>query len=128
DGREDMAAIPWWSERIPGALLASWVSQHLGNRARDALAADELYRQAREAADAEPVLREFARRADREADGAKGARWSYRRDFGRCGLLVIDSRGGRILAGGRRSMVGEAEFGWIESQVAGDYDHLLVGT
>ncbi|MEA2608014.1 MAG: hypothetical protein QOJ75_257, partial [Chloroflexota bacterium] len=44
-------------------------------------------------------------------------------------LLVIDSRCGRILAGGDRSMIGETEFAWIQEQVDdGPYDHLLVGT
>jgi hypothetical protein len=126
--RADMASTGWWAERITGALLAYWIYQHLGNLAPDALAADELYQRVREAADAEPILREFAKAADREADGEKGARWSYRRDFGRVRLLVIDTRCGRILADGRRSMVSEAEFAWIESHVDGDYDHLLVGS
>ena len=78
--------------------------------------------------DAEPLLREFAEAADREADGAKGARWSYRRDFGPVRLLVIDSRCGRILDQGRRSMLSDAEFDWIDEQLTGDYDHLLIGT
>jgi hypothetical protein len=126
--RQDMEATGWWAERITGALMAYWIYQHLGNLAPEALAADGIYRQVREAADAEPVLREFAKAADREADGEKGAQWSYRRDFGRTRLLVIDSRCGRILADDHRSMVSEPEFRWIESQVDGDYDHLLVGT
>jgi hypothetical protein len=126
--REEMAATGWWAARITGALMAYWIYQHLGNLAPDALATDELYKQVRDADDAEPLLRAFAVRADREADGLKGAQWSYRRDFGRCRLLVIDSRCGRILADDRRSMVSEDEFGWIESQVDGEYDHLLVGT
>jgi hypothetical protein len=33
-----------------------------------------------------------------------------------------------MLDEGDRSMVSEAEFAWIEQQVEGDYDHLLVGT
>jgi hypothetical protein len=74
------------------------------------------------------MLREFAAAADREADGQKGARWSYRRDLGGTRLLVIDSRCGRMLDEGDRSMVSEAEFRWIEAQVEGEYDHLLVGT
>ena len=78
--------------------------------------------------DAEPLLREFAAAADREADGGKGARWSFRRDLGRVRLLVIDSRCGRILADGARSMVSEDEFAWVVEQTAGDYDHLLIGT
>jgi len=96
--REDMEATYWWAERITGALMAYWIYQHLGNLAPDALAANEVYQQVRAAADAEPVLREFAKAADREADGEKGAQWSYRRDFGRTRLLMIDSRCGRILA------------------------------
>jgi len=126
--REDIAATTWWSERITGALMAYWIYQHLGNLAPAALAVDQLYRNVCAAEDAEQTLREFARQADREADGAKGAQWSYRRDLGRCRLLVIDSRCGRILADARRSMLSEPEFGWIESQVDGDYDHLLIGT
>src|SRR4029079_13857565 len=67
--------------------------------------------------------------ADLEADGAKGAMWSFRRDLGRVRLIVIDSRCRRMLADGRHAMVGEAEFTWIEQQVEdGDYDHLVVGT
>ncbi len=49
------------------------------------------------ASDCEPMLREFAAAADKEADGRKGAQWSYRRDLGDVRLLVIDSRCGRML-------------------------------
>jgi hypothetical protein len=74
------------------------------------------------------LLRDFAAAADGEADGVKGARWSYRRDLGPVRLLVVDSRCGRILADDRRSMLSEDEFGWIRDQLGGDYQHLLVGT
>jgi len=126
--RDEMGRTGWWPERIVGGLISYWVYQHLGNLHPDALAADELYQRVRAATDGEPLLREFAVAADREADGAKGAQWSYRRDFGRVRLLVIDSRCGRILVEGGRSMVSKAEFEWIESQTDGDYDHLLIGT
>lgn len=127
--RRDMQAKNWWHERIVGALSSYWVYQHLGNLSPSELAADTLYQRVRSHdGDAEPLLREFAIAADREADGAKGARWSYRRDFGPVRLLVIDSRCGRILDEGERSMLSEAEFDWIEAQLAGDYRHLLIGT
>lgn len=127
--RQDMQAQDWWQERIIGALSSYWVYQHLGNLGPAELADDELFQQVRRCdGDAEPLLRRFAIAADREADGAKGARWSYRRDLGRVRLLVIDSRCGRILDQGHRSMLGDAEFQWIEDQLAGDYDHLLIGT
>jgi hypothetical protein len=127
--REEMQRTAWWEERITGALSSYWIYQHLGNLKPERLAADETYRAVRAASDGEEVLRAFARSADREADGAKGAMWSYRRDIGRVRLLVIDSRCGRILADGRRSMIGEEEFQWIEAQTDdGDYDHLVIGT
>ena len=55
--------------------------------------------------------------------------WSYRRDLGPVRMLVIDSRCGRILADGRRSMVSDAEFEWLEHQVDdGGFEHLVVVT
>ena len=93
------------------------------------LGANDLYQRVRaHSGDVEPMLREFASAADEEADGAKGTRWSYRRDLGPARLLMIDSRCGRVLANGHRSMVSEPEFRWIEEQSEGVYDHLLVGT
>jgi hypothetical protein len=127
--RLDMQATDWWEERITGGLMAYWIYQHLGNLSPDGLAANDTLKAAREADDAGPLLRAFAQHADREADGAKGTQWSYRRDLGRVRLLVIDSRCGRILADRRHLMIGEQEFAWIEQAVEdGDYDHLVVGT
>jgi hypothetical protein len=127
--RRDMQRTSWWEERIIGGLSSYWVYQHLGNLSPQHLASDKLYQQVRaHDGDCEQMLREFAAAADREADGAKGAQWSYRRDLGHARMLVIDSRCGRVLETGERSMVSEAEFRWIEEQVAGSYDHLLVGT
>jgi PhoD-like phosphatase len=129
--RDQMQATDWWRERIIGGLTSYWVYQHLGNLSPDELDADAVYAAVRAASaageDAAGVLREFAIQADREADGAKGYRWSYWRDLGRTRLVVIDSRCGRILDG-ERSMLSDAEFDWIEKQVDGDYDHLLIGT
>ncbi len=126
--RRDMQATGWWQERIVGGLASYWVYQHLGNLTPDDLAGNELYARIRESGEGTELLRGFAARADAEADGVKGTRWSYRRDFGRTRLLMIDSRCGRILAGGARSMVSHDEFAWITAQTDGDYDHLLIGT
>ena len=127
--REDMARTSWWEERIIGGLSSYWVYQHLGNLSPQDLEENALYQRVRaHEGDCEEMLRVFAAAADKEADGHKGAQWSYRRDLGDIRLLVIDSRCGRMLEEGERSMVSEAEFRWIEEQVAGDYEHLLVGT
>jgi phosphodiesterase/alkaline phosphatase D-like protein len=127
--RLDMQRTTWWEGRITGALMSYWIYQHLGNLSPAALAADETYQTARSTTDGAPALRSFAQAADREADGAKGAMWSFRRDLGGVRLLVIDSRCGRILADDNHLMVGEAEFAWIEAQVGdGQFDHLVIGT
>jgi hypothetical protein len=127
--RAEMQRTSWWEERIIGALSSYWVYQHLGNLAPQALAENALYQKVRSYdGDATPLLRDFAAAADKEADGHKGAQWSYRRDLGDVRILVIDSRCGRMLETGDRSIVSEEEFAWIERQTEGDYDHLLVGT
>jgi phosphodiesterase/alkaline phosphatase D-like protein len=127
--RLDMQATDWWEERIAGALMSYWIYQHLGNLSPRRLAENTLYERVRSVPDAEPVLRAFAQAADREADGAKGTMWSYRQDLGPVLLLVVDSRCGRILADGRRSMISDAEFDWVERQVEdGKFRHLVVVT
>jgi hypothetical protein len=131
--REDMQRTDWWADRITGGLASYWVYQHLGNLGPAELAGSELYQQVRASSDpagAENMerLRAFAAHADAEAQGAKGTRWSFRRDFGRVRLVMVDSRCGRILADCRRSMISEPEFDWVADQLNGDYDHLLVGT
>ncbi len=119
----------WWANRISGAFMSYWIYQHLGNLSPEGLAADAMYRAALAEPDVTLALRSFAQQADREADGGPGIMWSYRRDFGPVRLLVIDSRAGRVLTEGRRSMIGDAEFEWVERQVEdGSFDHLIIGT
>jgi len=125
--RQDIQATSWWAERITGGLMSYWIYQHLGNLAPGELDEDKTYAAVRAAGDGEAVLRAFAQAADREADGAKGARWSHWRDLGPTRLVVIDSRCGRILDG-TRSMLSESEQEWIVARLDGDYDHLLLGT
>jgi len=92
--RREMRATGWWRERLLGGLVSYWVYQHLGNLSPGELAEDPLYARVRAAEDGAPVLREFAERADADPSTV---RWSYRRDFGRVRLLMVDSRAGRVL-------------------------------
>ena len=127
--RRDMRATTWWRERITGALMSYWIYQHLGNLSATELRSNDLLAQVYERATASGDPASVRRGADREADGGPGVMWSYRRDYGRVRLLMIDSRCGRVLQEGHRQMVGDAEFAWIEAQTEdGDFDHLLVGT
>ncbi len=140
--RRDVARLPWWSERIVAGLSSYWVYQHLGNLSPAELDVEPTWQRIRTlppGEDAEPLLRELAVRADAEADGAKGYRWSYRRDLEHVRLVVLDSRCGRVLDADERSMVSRREWDWVEDQLrwpngAADPDgtdppeHVLVGT
>ena len=122
---EEARQHEWWNEHIKAALASYWVYQHLGNLSPDARQEDELLKRVKEADDAEALLEEFAYRADREASGA---RWSYCRDLGRTRLIVIDSRAGRVLEEGKRSMLDAEEWDWVRDHATGDFDHLVVAT
>ncbi|MFF0202785.1 alkaline phosphatase D family protein [Streptomyces sp. NPDC005017] len=124
----DMRAKPWWRERVLSGLMSYWVHQHLGNLTPVELAADPVYAAVREVPDGTDELRAFACRADTEP---ASVRWSYRRDFGRVRVLMVDSRAARVLEEGARSMLDPGEAEWLRTEALdspGDYDHLLIGT
>ncbi|MGC9501693.1 alkaline phosphatase D family protein [Streptomyces sp. WG7] len=110
----DMRATDWWRERVLSGLMSYWVYQQLGNLSPDELAADPLYAAVRETPDGTDVLRTFAARAD--ADPAS-VRWSYRRDFGRVRLVMVDSRAARVLEEDRRTMLDPGEAAWLREQI-----------
>jgi hypothetical protein len=124
----DIRATPWWRERLLSGLMSYWVHQHLGNLPPAELATDALYAAVRDTPDATDVLRAFAARADAEPGSV---RWSYRRDFGRVRLLMVDTRAARVLDEDSRAMLAPGEARWLRTQALeepGSYDHLLIGT
>jgi hypothetical protein len=126
--RRHMQQQSWWPARIEGGLMSYWLYQHLGNLSREELDHDPLWAALQDVEDGEQLLREHARTADAEADGGTGVRWSYRRDFGDVRLLVLDSRGGRVLETGDRSMVDDQEWAWIVEQTQDCASHLLLAS
>ncbi|NSC21493.1 alkaline phosphatase family protein [Streptomyces albus subsp. chlorinus] len=127
--QREMRATTWWHERILGGLTSYWVYQHLGNLSPAELAENPLFAAVRRADDGAALLRDFAGRADAEP---AAARWSYRRDFGRIRLVMIDTRAGRVLPEGERRILDDDEMDWLYEQVLdggpGAVDHLLLGT
>nr|WP_237519313.1 alkaline phosphatase D family protein [Streptomyces sp. HUCO-GS316] len=124
----DMRATPWWRERLLSGLMSYWVHQHLGNLSPAELAADPLYATVRETPDGTDAVRAFACRAD--SDPAS-VRWSYRRDFGRVRLLMVDTRAARVLDEDSRAMLDPGEADWLREEALdapGTCDHLLIGT
>ncbi|WP_328871051.1 alkaline phosphatase family protein [Streptomyces sp. NBC_00287] len=124
----EMRATPWWRERLLSGLMSYWVHQHLGNLTPAELATDPLYAAVRETPDGTDELRAFACAADADPDSV---RWSYRRDFGRVRLLMVDTRAARVLDEQHRAMIDPGEAEWLREQIhdgRGAYDHLLIGT
>ena len=123
---EEMDRKAWWHTRVSAGFSTYWLYQHLGNLSPRELAEDETYAAVRASRDdAEPVLRAYARRAyeDRE-----GIRWSFHRDLCGTRVIVMDSRGGRVLDEERRAIFDEAEHEWIWEHARGDFDHVLIAT
>ncbi|MGH2974778.1 MAG: alkaline phosphatase D family protein [Solirubrobacterales bacterium] len=124
--KEEMDAKAWWHRRVEAGFMTYWIYQHVGNLSPDALAEDETYARVRESRDdAGSVLRDYARRA---YENREGIRWSYRRDLCDTRVIVMDSRGGRVLEEGRRSIFDDEERDWVWEQAEGDFDHLLIAT
>ena len=122
---DEVRATDWWDDHVVAALMSYWLYQHIGNLSPDEHRADGLLQKVQEAEDGGPILRDFAYRADREVEGA---RWSYYRDLGDSRLVVIDSRCGRVLDEGRRSMLDEDEWRWVHEHAVGDFEHLMIAT
>ncbi|MER6123757.1 alkaline phosphatase D family protein [Streptomyces sp. NPDC001795] len=123
-----MRATAWWRERLLSGLMSYWVHQHLGNLSPAELAADPLYAAVRETPDGTDVLRAYAAQADTHP---ASVRWSYRRDFGRVRVVMLDTRAARVLDEDGRAMLDPAEAQWLREQALGTRDtcdHLLIGT
>jgi PhoD-like phosphatase len=122
---KEMNELEWWPERERSGIAAYWIYQFIGNLSPELLRESELLAKVREAEDGWDILRSVA---EDERGVRDGARWSYCRDLNRTRLLVVDSRCGRVLEEGRRSMLDEGEWDWLERHLEGDYDHILIAT
>jgi phosphodiesterase/alkaline phosphatase D-like protein len=123
--RERVTAEAWWRERIIGAFMSYWLYQHLGNLTVEELREERLLQEIQALEDGAQPLRAFAERSDREP---AGSRWSFRRDLGSTRIVVVDSRAGRVLSPDDREMLDDDEWSWLDRQLTGDVDHLLIAT
>jgi hypothetical protein len=122
---EEMGERSWWHGRAASGIMSYWIYQHLGNLSPRELDENELYRRVRGSERATSELRRFA--AEIDSTGS-GSRWSYCRDLGNTRAIFMDSRAGRVLKEGERSIFDEEEWEWIVEQASGDFDHLLIST
>ena len=122
---ERMREEEWWPERERAGIVSYWLYQYLGNLSPELIRESELLAEVRAADDGWEVLERFA---GEERGIRDGARWSYCRDLGCARLIVVDSRLGRVLEEGNRSMLDEGEWKWLEEELAAECDHLLIAT
>ena len=128
--RREMEETSWWHERIVSGLASYWVYQHLGNLTAQERSQDPVWQritghEGDDELDLSRELDDFADRADQEPTSY---RWSFARDVADSRLVVVDSRAARVLHDDQRSILDETEMEWLEEQVRGDVDHLLIGT
>jgi phosphodiesterase/alkaline phosphatase D-like protein len=129
--KDEMEATDWWHDRIVAGLASYWVYQHLGNLTPEERAADHVWQEivaheGEEGHDHGAYLDGFAERADQEPTSY---RWSFVRDLGtQARLVVVDTRAARVLEEDDRSILDDEELAWLDEQMRGDVDHLLVGT
>ncbi|WP_242494922.1 alkaline phosphatase D family protein [Nocardioides zhouii] len=129
--RREMESTSWWHGRIVAGLGSYWVYQHLGNMSPAERRQDELYAQVLAHAgddgyDFGPIIDAFAERVDEEP---QTYRWSYTREFDtQVRLVVVDSRAARQLDPDDRALLDADEAAWLDEQLRGDVDHLLIGT
>ena len=101
----EMRAQGWWDERIVGGFMSTGSTSTSATSRPGSSRRWISISRVREADDAGEILRDFAYQADREVEGT---RWSYCRDIGQARLVMVDSRAGRVLDPGARSMVDDA--------------------
>ena len=128
--RREMEETSWWHERIVAGLGSYWVYQHLGNLTSAERADDPVWQRiARHEGETELDLsRELDAFADRADQQPTSYRWSFARDIADTRLVVVDSRAARVLEDDQRSILDESEMEWLDGQVRGGVDHLLIGT
>ncbi|MFF1253447.1 alkaline phosphatase D family protein [Pseudarthrobacter sp. NPDC058329] len=128
--KQEMAATPWWHERVVSGLASYWVYQHLGNLSPEERAQDALWqRVVRHTGDNElDIGAELDRIVERADANPETYRWSLCRDFGDTRLLVVDSRAARNLSPDRRALLDDVEMAWLDDSMRGGFRHLLIAT
>lgn len=107
---EDMAAVPWWKDRIVSGLASYWVYQHLGNLSPAEREVDEVWQAVRSCEDGRDVLFDHARRLALDPEQRVHRPWSYEHRAGELHVVVLDSRNARVLEPSRRSPIGPPDW------------------
>ncbi len=124
----DIRAEPWWEEHIVGGLVSYWIYQHLGNLSPDQIDDEGILSELLATDDAGGVLRRWALRSEEYTPVPGGYSFNYDRHLGDVHLVVLDSRNGRVLDPGSRSMLDDDEWAFVEAAARQPCRHLVLAT
>ncbi len=116
---EDTRREPWWEEHIVGGLVSYWIYQHLGNQSPEQIDGEGILEKLLDSDDAGGVLRRWALRSEEFTPVPGGYPFSYSRHLGGgVHIVVMDSRNGRVLTPGARSMLDDDEWAFVVRRVS----------
>ncbi len=124
----DIRTEPWWQRHVIGGLTSYLIYQHLGNLSPAQLREQGWLERLPALADATEELERWALDSEAATPLPGGYRFSFRRDVGDVTVVVIDTRNARVLDEGRRRMVGDDEWAWIEAEAHSARRHLVLAT
>ena len=126
---EDTRHEPWWEEHIVGGLVSYWIYQHLGNQSPEQIDSEGILAKLLESDDAGGVLRRWALKSEEFTPVPGGYPFSYSRHLGDgVHLVVMDSRNGRVLTPGARSMLDDDEWAFVADECREPCRHLVIAT
>jgi hypothetical protein len=124
----DIRAASWWPEHVAGGLVSYWIYQHLGNLAPREIRAEGMLDRLVEIGDGEQYLREWALESEKFTPVPGGYRFSFSRRLGDVTIVIVDSRNGRVLEPGARSMVDDEEWAFVVQECSTGARHVVIGT
>jgi hypothetical protein len=126
---DDTRAEPWWEEHIVGGLVSYWIYQHLGNLSPEQIEHEGILDRLIDSDDAGAVLRRWALKSEEFTPVPGGYPFSYSRHLGGgVHLVVMDSRNGRVLTPGSRSMLDDDEWAFVAAECREPCRHLMIAT
>jgi hypothetical protein len=109
--------------------VSYWIYQHLGNQSPEQIDREGILERLIASDDAGAILRRWALKSEEFTPVPGGYLFSYSRHLGGgVHLVVMDSRNGRVLTPGARSMLDDEEWAFVAEECREPCRHLLIAS